>query len=269
MPRVATQTILVALARAVGGAIVFSVPLLMTMEMWELGFYMDRLRLALFLLIAIPLLIALSYHAGFEDAFRLRDEVRDAFIAYAVGFFVAAVMLTLLGEISAELSLDEMVGKVSLQAVPGAIGALLARSQLGGKKAQEKEERYAGEIFLMAVGALYLAFNIAPTEEVVLIAYKIQEWHAIALALLSLLLMHAFVYAAGFHGQHEIPEDTPHWHAFLRFTVLGYALALAISVYVLWTFGRLEGTAAHEIIMTAIVLGFPAALGAAAARLIL
>ncbi|CAN7555305.1 DUF2391 family protein [Phenylobacterium sp. LjRoot225] len=34
------------LARAVAGALIFSFPLLMTMEMWQLGFYMDRLRLA-------------------------------------------------------------------------------------------------------------------------------------------------------------------------------------------------------------------------------
>ena len=33
------------LARAFGGAILFCLPLLMTMEMWALGFEMDRFRL--------------------------------------------------------------------------------------------------------------------------------------------------------------------------------------------------------------------------------
>jgi uncharacterized membrane protein len=56
---------------------------------------------------------------------------------------------------------------------------------------------------------------------------------------------------------------------FLRFTVVGYALALLVSAYVLWTFGRYDSGAFGVHVMEAIVLGFPAALGAAAARLII
>ena len=59
------------------------------------------------------------------------------------------------------------------------------------------------------------------------------------------------------------------WGVFFRFTIVGYSVALLLSLYVLWTFGRLDGAAAAEIIMAMLVLGFPAALGAAAARLIL
>ena len=51
---------LTGLARAFGGAIFFSLPLLMTMEMWFLGFYMDRVRLALFVVFMIPMLIVLG-----------------------------------------------------------------------------------------------------------------------------------------------------------------------------------------------------------------
>jgi putative integral membrane protein (TIGR02587 family) len=263
----------VALARAFGGAILFSFPLLMTMEMWWLGFYIDRLRLTLLLVVAVPLLIGLSYHAGFEETFHWQDTVLDAFVAYAVGGLAAALMLVLFAVITPGMSMDEIIGKVSLQAVPGSIGALLARSQLGGPKAQERAERpgarYGGELFLMAVGALFLAFNVAPTEEMVLIAYQMTVGHTVALALGSLLLMHAFVYALEFQGQVVIPPTTPAWSIFLRFTVVGYALALLISGYVLWTFGRTDGLSGTEVVRTAVVLGFPAALGAAAARLIL
>lgn len=38
----------------------------MTMEMWELGFYMDRSRLFLLLIVNIPLLVILSDRIGFE-----------------------------------------------------------------------------------------------------------------------------------------------------------------------------------------------------------
>jgi uncharacterized membrane protein len=50
---------------------------------------------------------------------------------------------------------------------------------------------------------------------------------------------------------------------------VGYAVVLCISLYVLWTFGRTDGMATAEVVMTTVVLAFPAALGAAAARLII
>jgi uncharacterized membrane protein len=68
--------------------------MLMTMEMWWLGFYMEPLRLALLMLLNIPLLIGLSYYGGFEATPEPAD-VLDAFAAYAVGFVTAVVMLSL------------------------------------------------------------------------------------------------------------------------------------------------------------------------------
>jgi uncharacterized membrane protein len=38
---------------------------------------------------------------------------------------------------------------------------------------------------------------------------------------------------------------------------------------VLWTFGRLDGVSLQEVLSAAVVLGFPAAVGAAGARLII
>ena len=55
----------------------------------------------------------------------------------------------------------------------------------------------------------------------------------------------------------------------MRFTLVGYVLALAVSLYVLWTFGRTDGAAPATVVMATAVLAFPAAIGAAAARLIL
>jgi uncharacterized membrane protein len=59
-PAQANLRFAVGLARAFGGALVFSLPLLMTMEMWWLGFAMDRLRLALLLAVQLPLLVGLA-----------------------------------------------------------------------------------------------------------------------------------------------------------------------------------------------------------------
>jgi putative integral membrane protein (TIGR02587 family) len=261
----------IGLARAFGGAILFSLPMLMTMEMWELGFYMDRLRLALLLLLTIPLLVGLSHYIGFEDTFGLLDDAVDAFVALAVAFVATVAALALFGVIDLGTSADEIVGTIAIQTVPGSIGAMLAQSQLGGPGKEEKKRHagYGGEIFIMAAGALFLSLNVAPTEEMVLIAHKMTLWHSLTLMLVSLLLMHSFVYAVEFRGQVALRPRTPLWSEFLRVTVVGYAVVLLISLYMLWTFGRIEGLSWEELLTIMIVLGFPGAIGAAAARLIL
>ncbi len=267
----AERQFLIALARAFGGALVFGLPLLMTMEMWALGSTMHPLRLALFLVVMFPLLGGLAYYAGFEESFDWLDFVLNACVAWAVAFLAAAVGLALLAALAPGMSADEIVGRVALQAVPASIGAMLARSQLGAREEAEEERRdtYGGELFLAATGALFMAFNVAPTEEVVLIAQMMTAWHAVALVLVSLALMHAFVYAVEFRGQTTPAAGIAPWSEFLRLTVVAYALALLICLYVLWTFGRGDGLAFPELLMETVVLGFPAALGAAAARLIL
>lgn len=261
------------LARAFAGAVIFGLPMLMTMEMWQLGFSVPPWKLALLLTLFFPFLVVLSWHAGFEKTFSWRDDLVDALVAYAVGAISATVILGVLGILEPQMSRRELVGVLSLQAVPGSIGALLAQTQLGERKAREETgddaSSYASELFVMAVGALFLAFNIAPTEEMLLIALRMQEWHALLLVALSLAAMHAFVYSVGFHGQPKTASDASRWGLLLRFTVAGYVLALLLSAYILWSFGRLDGMSLASSINAVTVLGFPAAIGAAAARLIL
>ena len=264
------------MARGFAGALIFALPMLMTMEMWWLGFYMDRFRLGLLLLANFPVLVGLSHFIGFKETFNWKQDVVDALVAYAVAFTMAAIVLSLLAIVQIGMPLDEIIGKISLQAIPGSLGAMLAFSQLGSdssKKEKEKKEQrgphYPRELFFMLVGALFLAFNVAPTEEMILIAFKMSSWHTFALAIVSVFIMHAFVYSVEFSGQDGIPPSTSEWSVFLRFTIVGYAIALLVSMYILWTFGRYEGLDLAHLMSITLVLGFPAAIGAAAARLIL
>lgn len=275
LAELAPRETVTALARASGGAILFGLPLLMTMEMWSLGGYVERPRLIGMVLVNLPLLVALSHYIGFEPTSRLRDDVADAFVAYAVAFAASAALLSLFGEIHANMSLDEITGKLVVQAVPGSIGATLASKELAGggddedDRAAEEDPTYVADVFYMVVGALFLAFNMAPTEEMVLIAYQMAPWQPLVLALVSLGLMHAFVYAVEFRGQHSRPPGMSLAAAFVRYTVVGYAVALLVSLYVLWTFGRLDGVSLEVAASVVVVLAFPGAIGAAAARLIL
>lgn len=258
--------------RAIGGALVFSLPMLMTMEMWQLAYTMEAWRLAILLAVAVPLLVGLSHIIGLEERRTIRESAMDAFFAFGIAAMTSLIVLTTLGVLAPGMSGDEIAGKIAIQSVPAAIGALLARSQLHSSDDDalgDREETYAGELFLMAVGALFLGFNLAPTEEMILISYQMSEWHAILLVAISVAAMHGFVFAVEFKGGSELSEDTPWWSALLRFTLPGYAIAALIALFLLWVFGRTDGLAFEMVVMAVVVLAFPAAVGAAAARLIL
>lgn len=271
------RSFLTGLARGLAGALLFALPMLMTMEMWDLGLSVDRGRLLLLAVLNIPLLAVLARRLGFEKTTCWSEAVRDAAIAYGLGIVMSTAILLLLGVLHEQLTLSNAVAKVALQSVPASIGALLGRSQLGmhsDEKEEDGEESagvsgYLHELFMMAVGALFLNLNVAPTEEMVLIAYRITPVQTLCLTFLSLAVMHGFVYALHFRGTHRLARGTPAWHGLVRFTLPGYVIALAVSLYTLWTFGQLDHTSTAQIVTATVILGFPATVGAAAARLIL
>ena len=257
------------LARAFGGALLFSLPLLMTMEMWWFGFVLEPFRLAVFLLAALPLLLGLAFYAGFSAEHRgLGHALLDTAVALPVGFLTAAAVLSLLGVLEADAPPRQIAGQLTLQAVAGAMGALLAGRQLSAGRDEigdEGDATYPGELFLMVAGALFLTLNMAPTEEMVLIAYRMSSAHVVALMLASIVLLHVVVYSIGFAGQEEQGKPVT---AFFHYTLPGYALCLLVALYVLWVFGRTDGHGLGETVDAMVVLGFPGALGAAAARLL-
>ncbi|MDF0544120.1 TIGR02587 family membrane protein [Sphingobium sp. H39-3-25] len=263
------------LARAFGGAILFGLPLLMTMEMWSLGVTTHPLRLLLFLALNFWVLIVLSRFGGFEPTRSMAEDLLDALAAYAVGIIAAALVLALFGLFRFDTPLNEWVGMVAVQSVPASFGAMLARKQLSTGDSQKAEDQamraegYGGQLFLMLAGSLFLAFNVAPTEEVSLIGFKMTPWHSLALMAASLLLLHLLVFAIGLSGQKNRPEGYGTGRLFFAFSVPGYGIALLVSLYVLWTFGSTDGQNLEALAGSMVVLGFPAAIGAAIARLVI
>jgi putative integral membrane protein (TIGR02587 family) len=272
-----TTHFITGLARGLAGALLFALPMLMTMEMWFLGLYVNRSRLLLLCILNLPLLIVLARRIGFEKTSSWHEAVRDAVIAYGLGIAVSASILSVLGILNDQLTTSTAIAKIALQSVPASIGALLGRSQLGAHSEEKDEEDgehqgetgYLHELFMMMVGALFLNLNVAPTDEMILIAYKITPFHTACIVLISIALMHGFVYALHFKGSHGLSDGNGWWQSFIRFTMPGYIIALAVSVYALWTFERLDHTSLSQILTAVVILGFPASIGAAAARLIL
>ncbi len=266
---------LTGVARAFAGAIIFALPMLMTMEMWEIGVHIGPWRLVVLILVLIPLLTALSHISGFKETEGWLDDFLDAFVAIAIAAFATTTILFVFSVIDFDTSLDEAIGMIALQTFPASIGAMLAHDQLSGGdtdldfKQTARPDSYSGELLLMVTGALFLGLNVAPTEEMILLSFMMDPWREIGLIILSLMAMHAFVYALEFRGGHPSHPDVGFWSLFLRFTIVGYALVLLIGLYLLWTFGRTDGSGLSEILSAVVVLAFPCAIGAAAARLIL
>jgi putative integral membrane protein (TIGR02587 family) len=264
------RDVLYGLARGFGGALIFGIPMLMTMELWEMGHSMDRSRLALLMVVFIPLLVGVAHRIGFEKSFGWRDDLFDTFLAFGIGIASSAAILMLFGALTFDSTLNEWVGGVAVQSVSAALGALLGRSQFGRHSPNDEEQAlsgFFGTLFLMLIGAMFLSLNMAPTEEMVLISYRMTPLQCICLIAASLMVMEAFL-----TGEERHREDTPRRSLVERLfhrTLTGYVMALLLSLYVLWTFGRFDGLGFTAALKATIVLAFPAAIGAAAARLIL
>lgn len=260
------RTYLRDLGRAFGGALLFALPIFMTMEMWELGMVLKPWRQLLFLLGGLPLLFGLSHYAGFSDRSGPLLDILDTLSAVLVAALTATGLMLLFNVLEVG-NIRIATGQLTLQIIPAAIGALVARKQLSaGRGDRVRNGDYPGELFLMAAGALYLALNLAPTEEMRLIAYRIGPWSIVGLMVLSLALLHLIVFEFGFAGQEE---KASHMGALMHFTVPGYAICLLISIGILSLFGANDGHGLPAMTSNVVVLAFPASLGAAAARLLI
>ncbi len=260
-----------AYARGVGrafiGALLFALPLFMTTEMWEVGATGDPLRVAVLLAASFPVLVGLSYFAGFEHAFGLVDHLLDAFAAIAVAAITGALALVLFGLFSPYQPVAEVVGKIAVVTFPAALGALLADKQLG-RSASDKDgetRNYWVRLFLMLVGALFVALNVAPTEEMVLISYQIGSLQAALLALVTLALLHALLFWVDLTRSGERSQRN-FWSVLIRYSCVGYGLCLLVSLFLLWVFGRIGGVRLETLIEYLVVLSFAGALGAGLAH---
>jgi putative integral membrane protein (TIGR02587 family) len=264
------------LGRAFVGAILFALPLFMTMEMWWFGFTIDRFRLAIFLAASLPLLISLCHVAGFERGAGLSDDILDAFAAFAVAVVATTLILLLIGVVGPSQSVEDIVGKIAVASVPAAIGALLADKQLNDGDAGDadgadhggEQRSYFGRLFIMMIGALFVALNVAPTEEMMVIAFQLSAWQAALLACVTLLMLHSLFFTIAFPGRRSRLGDASAVSVLIRYSCAGYGICVLSSAALLWVFGRLDGVSALEAIEFVIVLSFPAAIGAGLAHFV-
>ena len=271
-PEPLTRT-LRAYARGIAGGLLVAMPLLATMEMWWIGFYMAPWKLLLFLLFNYGILLILEYYSGFRrfDEVSLFEEARDAVVAYGLGYLAAALVLFVLRLLHPGMALQEMIGKVALQAIPVSQGVSVAVAQFGeestGKHERKETTGFWGKQAVALAGGLIFGFNIAPTIEPMLLGLRMSGWSGLLLLLLSVVQVHAVVYYTDFRSSSDRPTSP---EAVLMSSVTTYVLALLLAGYLLWTFDRIGvHTGFAAALHMTLALGFVTSLGAAAGKVLL
>jgi putative integral membrane protein (TIGR02587 family) len=257
----------------------FSLPLLYTMEMWWAGFTSQPERLLLYVAVTFALLAGYNRYAGMRRDASWLEVAIDSVEEMGLGLITAGLMLVLLGQITSEMELDEIIGKLVMEAMTVAIGVSIGTSQLGSSAADDEQDKgvkgpappqadFRSELVLAVCGAVLFAANVAPTEEISLIAHSISAWRLIGLALLSIALSGLILFYSEFRGSKPLDSKTGAMHI-IALTAVSYAMALLASLMILWFFGRLDGESIVTCVGQTVVLGVAGALGASAGRLLL
>lgn len=263
--------------RGVAGGLMFSLPLLYTMEMWWAGFITHPFRLMAYVLVTFILLLGYNRYAGLRRDSSMAEVAIDSVEEMGIGLIISALALFLLGRITLNTPINEIAGITVVEAMTVAIGVSVGTAQLGGGGEEDEgvggsssknEIHFGGQLVFGFCGAALFAANIAPTEEVVLIAGSTSWVRLTAIAIFSLLLAFLILHYSDFKGASQVVR-VDHPTVILLGTVVTYAVALTTSALILWFFGRFDQVTLFTAVAQTIVLGVPGTLGASAGRLLL
>jgi putative integral membrane protein (TIGR02587 family) len=261
--------------RGVAGGLMFSLPLLYTMEVWWAGFNTHPYRLLAYVLTTFLLLLGYNRYAGLRRDRSMTEVAIDSVEEMGIGLFLAFLVLFLFGRITFEMPINAIVGVIVLEAMTVAIGVSVGAAQLGtggkdeGMGVNSKDGIHFGaQIVFAFCGAVLFAANLAPTEEIVIIGIQTSWLKLIGVAVFSLLIAFLILHYSDFKGAGEFVR-ADHPTLILLGTVVTYAIALSSSALILWFFGRFDGVTMFTALAQTVALGLAATLGASAGRLLL
>ena len=272
---------------AVGGFL-FGIPSLYTVEVWSIGEATNPRWLLLVLTVTLVGVGLLTQVEGFRQTLSLQplEAFLETIEAVAIGAVCAALALALLCRITLDTPLSEALGKVVFETVPFALGVALARSTLQGNRGRDRRTtapisrrlsslsrvnlRDALVDFDAAlIGAVLVAFSIAPTEEVPLLASSLPPLWPLLILAASLGLSYAIVFASGFTDRAERRQRGLLFSPITE-TLVAYLMALLVSVVMLVLFQQLNPSDPwSEWLSDVLVLGLPASIGGAAGRILI
>ena len=263
--------------RGIAGGLMFSLPLLYTMEVWWVGFILHPGRILFYIAGTFALLFLYNRFAGLRRDASFREVAIDSVEEMGIGLVIAAVVLWFTGRITMDMRLSEVAGKIAMEGMTVAIGVSVGTAQLGaddggdeGLAGEDGRESggYLPQAAIALCGAVLFAANVAPTEEIQVIAMESHPGNLLMLALCSIVLGWLVLHFAEIHGSgRHVARDTK----LLSFqgVITTYAVALLAGACCLFFFGQFDGVPLWMMLAQTVVIGVPAVLGASAGRLLL
>ncbi|MGC1309443.1 MAG: TIGR02587 family membrane protein [Phormidesmis sp.] len=280
-----------AILRGAAGSFLFGIPLLYTVEVWAIGSSTGALRLLGVQAVTFVVVVLLTQIEGFRRSLTIDpvETVLESIEALGIGIICAAIALILLRRITLETPLSEALGKLIFEGVPFSLGVTLARSTLDRRRSGQRRTLLETEsirlpaaaggfrailrntlvdIDVTLIGAIVIAFSIAPTEEIAIIASALPPLWLLLVMAASLLVSYVIVFASGFADRSKRVQQglllSP-----LTETLVAYIVVLIASSLMLVFFQQLSSNDPwQEWLSNIIVLGLPASVGGAAGRIL-
>jgi putative integral membrane protein (TIGR02587 family) len=273
------------LIRGISGGFLFGIPLLYTMEVWWIGSSVKPIRLLIAIAITFTIVFLINQTTGFRSStdIHVSDALMDTVEALSLGLFCTTCVLVLFQEINLETPLGEALGKLIYESVPFALGVALSNQLLKDEsdkkqnqpKPQTKQSRGKNElngtvadVGATLIGGIIIAFSIAPTDEVPMLAASTSGPWLLALMAASLLISYIIVFVANFSNQKRRQQQQGIFQHPFSETVISYLVSLITASLMLWFFDQLDLSDPWSTWLSyTIVLGLPTTVGGAAGRL--
>jgi putative integral membrane protein (TIGR02587 family) len=275
------------LIRGCCGGFLLGIPLLYTMEVWWIGSFVEPPMMIVAIAAVFVGVFGLNRTSGFRktNGNKASDAFIDTIEALAIGFICATLVLILLQEITPQVPLDEAIGKAIFESIPFSLGVALASHFLSGSRDTAPEQKSGGsqsgkmdqeevinatlaDIGATLIGAAIIASNIAPTDEVSMLAAATSPPWLLAIVAASLLISYGIVFEAGFADQQRRLEHQGIFQQPLSETMMAYLVSLIAAAFMLWFFQQLSFDDPWSMwLCYTLILGLPATIGGAAGRL--
>lgn len=268
------------LMRAIAAGAIFGTPLLFTTEMWWHGIVFRAPHLLILLTATLLANVVICYFIGFREQYSLKEAANEAVTSVAVAILLSTGVLALIGELNLESSLFETLGKIIIESSVISVGVAVTNAQVSQSKGHQQNEDNHKEsdkkqlkqdikdLGATLAGSTIFAFNVAPTEEVVMIAARLTPLHQLVLLGAEIALCFIMLFASGF-WKRQVHAPSIFQSAFAE-TTMACAMSLLVAASLVALVGHGNPMSHTSLFVSCtIVLGFPAVVGGAAGRLII
>jgi putative integral membrane protein (TIGR02587 family) len=278
--------------RGACGGFLFGIPLLYTMEVWWIGSQAkpDKLLMTIALtFVAVYLINRTEGFRKYSQNNRPYEAVINTIKAMAIGISCSAFMLILLREVTFDNFFKESLGKIVFEGMSFTFGVALANQFLGEKEdnfdARNSTEKHQksnsrslnspdqlhatlSDIGTTLIGAIVIASNIAPTDEITMLAASVSPRSLLLIILTSLVITYSIVFQAGFSNQQKRQQQQGIFQRPSSETIMAYLISLLASAFMLWFFQKITIYDPWTMWLEhTLLLGLPASIGGAAGRL--